>query len=102
MQAFSSTSKHAIAAMAVIGALLAQQAFAQTIWNWSYAGNNINASGTFTTSDATDPSGFYQITAITGSRNVDVITGLYPAGSAVPGNEPYALDNLIRIGAQGR
>ena len=75
---------------------------AEKIWNWSYAGSNIAASGTFTTSETMDSDGFYQISSIAGHRNGELITGLHPVGSAIPGNEPYALDNLIRIGAQGQ
>jgi hypothetical protein len=94
--------KHLIAAAVAINALSTQYAVADTTWNWSYTGTNINASGTFTTTDTADASGFHQITAITGSRNGDAITGLYPTGMAIPGNEPFALDNLIRVGSQGQ
>ena len=102
MKAFPLLSKCAVAAFTAIGALSAIPAFADTTWNWHYSGDSINASGTFTASDAVDALGFHSITAITGSRNGDAITGLYPTGSAIPGNEPYALDNLIRVGGQGQ
>lgn len=94
-------AKQAIAAIAVVlGATAAPQAWADIVWSWSYTGTDIQASGTFTTSDAADADGFHEITAITGTRNGDAITGLYPTGAAIPGNEPYALDNLVRIGPQ--
>ncbi len=64
-------------------------------WNWSYSGTGLSASGTFTTNDATDEAGFYQIVEITGADNGVTITGLQPTGSAIPGNEPYAVDNLV-------
>lgn len=96
-------SKHlAPVVLAAFGILAAQHAVADTTWTWSYAATDITASGTFTTSGTADADGFHQITAITGSRNGDAITGLYPTGSAIPGNEPYALDNLIRVAAQGQ
>lgn len=70
-------------------------ASAASLWDWTYSANNISASGTFTTLDAPDTNGGYLITAITGTRNGETITALQPAGSAIPGNEPYAVDNLV-------
>ncbi|KQP49881.1 hypothetical protein ASF44_04750 [Pseudorhodoferax sp. Leaf274] len=83
-------------------ALAATPAWADIVWNWNYAGTGIQAGGTLTTADAADADGFHLITAITGMRNGDAITGLYPTGAAIPGNAPYALDNLIRSGPQGQ
>jgi hypothetical protein len=90
------------AAAVAIATLFVQAASADTLWHWTYTGAGIQASGTFTAEDAADAEGFHLITAITGQRNGDDITGLYPTGSAIPGNEPYALDNLIRVGATGQ
>ena len=39
--------------------------------------------------------GGFLITSITGTRNGTLITGLQPAGTAIPGNEPFAVDNLV-------
>jgi hypothetical protein len=75
-------------------------ASASLLWDWSYAGDGIAASGTFTTSVSPDPAGYYQISGIAGSRNGDAITGLEPAGSAVPGNEGFPVDNLINASGQ--
>lgn len=72
------------------------------LWTWDYRGNGIEASGTFTTADMAGPDGFHAITAITGTRNGVAITGLYPTGQAIPGNEPFALDNLVRVGGDGQ
>lgn len=72
------------------------------LWQWSYIGEDILATGTFTTSDAIDSYGFYQILSITGYRNGELISGLYPNSKAIPGNEPYTLDNLIRVNKQGQ
>src|SRR6516164_1165856 len=72
-----------------------QSAKALLLWNWSYSGAGISASGTFTTNDAPDAAGFYQIVEITGSDNGATITGLQPTGTPIPGNEPYAVDNLV-------
>jgi len=64
-------------------------------WRWSYSGKGISALGTFTTPPTPDPGGAYRILGITGSRNGESIVRLHPAGFAIPGNEPYKLDNLI-------
>lgn len=74
---------------------------ADTAWEWHYAGTGITAGGTLTTGDAPDAQGFYEVLSVSGTRNGDVITGLYPTGQAIPGNEPYTLDNLIRPGPEG-
>lgn len=71
---------------------------AALIWNWSYFGPGINAAGTFTTMDTPDGMGFYRIIGITGMRNGEIITGLQPASTPIPGNEPFAVDNLVRAG----
>lgn len=70
------------------------------LWNWSYSGTGITAAGTFTTDDTPDGGGHYLITAITGSRNGVAITGLMPAGTPIPGNEPFAIDNLVALGSE--
>lgn len=73
-----------------------QAAFALN-WNWNYSGTGIAASGTFTTNDTPNDSGFYLITGITGTRNSEVITGIQPTGTPIPGNEPFHVDNLISL-----
>jgi hypothetical protein len=78
-----------------------QPAKAMLLWNWSYSGTGVSASGTFTTNDTPDGTGFYQIVGITGAENGVTITGLQPTGTAIPGNEPYAVDNLVS-GAEPR
>jgi hypothetical protein len=70
------------------------------IWDWNYSGINITASGTFITEDSPDNLGYYQITGITGQRNGENITGLFPTGTAIPGNEPFIVDNLISVNPQ--
>lgn len=57
-------------------------------WNWNYSGTGIAANGTFTTNDTPNDLGFYLISGITGTRNGETITGLQPAGTPIPGNEP--------------
>jgi hypothetical protein len=69
---------------------------AATLWDWSYSAAGVAASGTFTTTDTADGEGFYLITAINGTRNGETITGLQLTGTAIPGNEGYPVDNLIR------
>lgn len=94
--------KNASVALFVAGALFVQNAGAEKIWNWTYRGGSIVASGTFTTSENVDSLGFYQISSIAGHRNGDPIKKLHPTGSAIPGNEPHTLDNLIRIDTKGQ
>ena len=68
---------------------------AALVWNWGYDGAGVTASGTFTTNDAPNASGYFTILNITGQRNGVVITGLQDAGTSIPGNEPFAVDNLL-------
>src|SRR4051794_24708284 len=75
-------------------------AYGSTLWNWSYSGTGITASGTFTTGDTANAAGGFLITGITGTRNGILITGLQPAGTAIPGNEPFAVDNLVFDGPE--
>jgi hypothetical protein len=73
-----------------------QSAKALLLWNWSYSGAGVSASGAFTTNDAPDAAGFYRIVGITGTDNGATITGIQPTGTPIPGNEPYSVDNLVR------
>lgn len=84
------------AALTAALALATGCAQASIAWNWSYAGAGIHASGLLSTSDTSDPDGFYEVLSISGSRNGVAISGLFPTGQAIPGNEPFTLDNLIR------
>ena len=88
------SSKLFMRVIALTAACVAPQAHAET-WRWQYGATGIDASGTFSTSDTPDGDGYYTITAITGSRNGITITGLQPAGTAIPGNDPYVVDNLV-------
>jgi hypothetical protein len=65
-------------------------------WTWNLSRDGVSAAGTFTTTDMPDNDGFVQITGIGGSRNSVAITGLQPAGTAVPGNAGYPVDDLLR------
>ena len=73
-----------------------QTAKALLLWDWSYSGAGVSASGTFTTNDAPDAAGFHQIVGITGTDNGATITRIQPTGTPIPGNEPYSVDNLVR------
>jgi hypothetical protein len=80
---------------------IAQSAAASLQWSWRYESAGIAASGTLTTNDVANSAGYYQVTALAGTRNGIAITGLQPTGTAIPGNEPYAVDNLVSAnGAQ--
>lgn len=70
-----------------------------TLWNWTYTGPEIDARGTLTTSDTPDANGAFLIESISGERNGIAITGLQPPGTAIPGNEPFAVDDLVLPGA---
>src|SRR3954447_4892602 len=72
-----------------------QPAKAMLTWNWTYSSAGIYAAGILTTSDTPNINGFYQILNITGTDNGVTIIGLQPTGTAIPGNEPYAVDNLV-------
>src|SRR3954462_549769 len=83
--------------MLIVAAVLwaqMQPAKAMLTWNWTYSSAGIYAAGTFTTSDTPDIGGFYQILGITGTDNGVTIIGLQTTGTAIPGNEPYTVDNL--------
>ena len=68
-------------------------------WRWSYKGEGVTASGSFTTSDTHNADGFYKITGIKGEMNGVAITGLQPAGTSIPGNDGYPVDSLVRTEA---
>ena len=81
----------------VISATVSQQANANLLWDWRYSATDIAAAGTFTTTDTADSNGFYSILAISGERNGVAITGLQPAGTAIPGNDGYPGDDLVSL-----
>ena len=85
-------------ALVIAAALVAPPAQALE-WRWSYQGEGVTASGVFTTKDAPNADGFYEITGIKGEANGVAITGLQPAGTSIPGNEGYPGDNLLRTDA---
>ena len=96
----SDLGRRAAAAVLACGLALAapERARAAITWDWSLTGTDISAGGTFTTSDTADSSGFYTITGITGSRNGVAITGLEPANTAIPGNDPSNIvDDLVGV-----
>jgi len=79
--------KHRLVVCAIFIVLAAPlSAQASLLWNWSYTGAGIAATGTFTTDNAPDSGGYYEIKGITGSRNGVAIISLVPAGEAIPGN----------------
>jgi hypothetical protein len=85
-------------ALVIATALVAPSAQALE-WRWSYQGEGVAASGVFTTKDAPNADGFYEITGIKGEMNGVAITGLQPAGTSIPGNDGYPGDNLLRAEA---
>jgi hypothetical protein len=85
--------------MLLIGAALLAQSAEAFEWRWSYEGEGVAASGTFTAKDAPNADGFYEITGISGEANGVAITGLQPPGTSIPGNDGYPVDNLVRTEA---
>lgn len=83
------------AALALLVAA-AGPAHAERHWTWSYSGGGVSAAGTMTTADLADTDGWYEITSIAGQRNGEAITGLQPTGTAIPLNEPFKVDNLVK------
>ena len=79
-------------------AMAAGDAEAETRWRWKCAGSGFEATGEFTTEDRPGPDGFYSITGVTGEANGVPIVGVQPAKTAIPGNEGWPVDNLIREG----
>jgi hypothetical protein len=87
--------KSVLVALSVLLLSGSQQAWASLLWDWSFTGTGVSASGTFTTDTRPDVKGFYQITGITGRANGGTITGLQATGTAIPGNSGFAVDNLV-------
>jgi len=83
--------------VAAIALALSSEARAARLWEWRYDAAEISAAGTLTTEDVPDAAGFYRIIAINGQRNGSAITGLQQANTPIPGNEPYAVDNRVRM-----
>ncbi len=83
-------------ALALAVAMVAGQAEASMQWRWTCKGEGIDAAGAFTTGDTPDADGYYAITGVTGEANGVAITGLQPARTAIPGNEGWPVDNLVR------
>ncbi|WP_294541020.1 hypothetical protein [uncultured Rhodoblastus sp.] len=77
-------------------AMAAGDAEAAMQWRWKCAGPEFEATGEFTTEDSPGKDGFYSITGVTGQANGVAIAGLQPAKTAIPGNEGWPVDNLIR------
>jgi hypothetical protein len=78
------------------GLVVSAEAHADVKWVWQYAEVGALACGTFQTTDAPNSDGYFEIVSITGHRGDDQITSLVPAGTSIPGNEPYIVDNLIK------
>ena len=83
-------------ALALGVAMVAGEAEASMQWRWTCKGEGFEASGGFTTDDTPDADGYYPITGVTGEANGVAITGLQPARTAIPGNDGWPVDNLVR------
>lgn len=91
----ASTLARAAAALAA-GFAIAAPAHAELYWDFAYSAAGVSASGVLVTQDVADAGGYYLATGISGQRNGSAITALQPVGTAIPLNEPYAVDNLVR------
>jgi hypothetical protein len=85
-----------LAAILGTGIVASTPACAQVRWCWSFAAAGTSATGTFVTGNDADGEGFYRISGIAGIVNAATVTALQPAGTAIPGNAGFAVDNLIR------
>jgi hypothetical protein len=86
-----------LAALSVLLLGGSKYALASLLWDWSYSGPGVNASGNLTTDDRPDAHDFRRIIAITGTVNGEIITGLQAIGTAIPGNSRFPVDNLIAL-----
>jgi hypothetical protein len=84
-----------VAALSLLLLGWSKQAGSSLLWGWNYTGPAVSASGTFTTDDKPDADGFYHIIGITGTADGGRITGLQAAGTAIPGNSGFPVDNLV-------
>jgi hypothetical protein len=62
---------------------------------------SFDASGHLITSIKSNDEGFFQTTSLDGQTNGVAISSLVPTGTAVPGNEIYPVDNLVRLPSAG-
>ncbi len=105
-----------VAALCSVLALVSCGSTPETlIWDWSCsqpeqgAGEvgsvkgapEVLASGTLVTEKTPDAEGYYQIISIAGNRQGIAIKSLHSAGTAIPDNEPYKVDNRIRPSNSG-
>ena len=88
-----------ITALTALGSVLLgnMQPASALNWIWNYSATGIQASGFLTTTDTPNDMDFFTITDIMGTRNDEIITGLFSTGAAIPGNEPFVVDNLISL-----
>lgn len=95
-------TRRALATLTLLaaGLTMTTQARAELYWDFAYSGAGVSASGILITQDLADSSGYYLATGILGQRNGSSITGLQPVGTAIPLNDPFEVDNLVR--ADGR
>jgi hypothetical protein len=86
-----------LAALSVMLLGGSKHVLASLLWDWSYTGPGVNASGNLTTDDKPDAHGFHRIIGITGTANGGIITGLQETGTAIPGNSGFPVDNLVAL-----
>ncbi len=85
-----------ILALGLLAAMAAGDAEASMRWRWTLTGQGLEASGVLTTEDKPNADGFYAITAIEGKANGVAITGLQAPRTAIPGNDGWPVDGVIR------
>jgi len=83
--------------LVLAAAFVSGGAEASLLWRWSCEGKDFRASGAFTTTDKPNADGFYEIIGIEGEADGVAIVGLQKAGTAMPGNAGYPVDNLVRL-----
>lgn len=93
------------ALMAIVAVTSAYPAAASVItWNFAYTGSGVSASGLLTTGDMLNGFGGYDILDITGTRNLEAITGTIPTGGGLGtlgtieyNNTLYAAGNQVDV-----
>ncbi len=83
-------------ALALAAATSAGSAEASTRWRWTCTGPGFEAKGELTTEGEPDADGFYAIVEVAGEANGVRIAGLQQARTAIPGNEGWPVDGLVR------
>ncbi len=79
--------RNLVVAAALIGSALLAPAAKASLYDFSYTGAGVQASGEITTSDSLNGDGSYSIIGLTGQRNGTLIDALFPPPKYFPDNQ---------------